>query len=107
MKTEHTERGFAYQKFEDQYGEKCSIQKSSLATEDCIWFGFDEINLKHFVPFRTPESWQDVDLDKLLGVTPDNRQSDIANSRMHLSRDMVADLLPVLQHFVDTGELPE
>lgn len=28
------------------------------------------------------------------------------HTRMHLSRDQVRDLLPALQHFVDTGELP-
>lgn len=34
-----TERGFDIHDFMDHYGEPCSLQKSSLATEDCIWFG--------------------------------------------------------------------
>ena len=30
------DRGFLKGKFLDRYGAECSIQKSSLATEDCI-----------------------------------------------------------------------
>lgn len=63
------DRGFLKGKFKDRYGVECSIQKSSLATEDCIW----------------------------LGTVVD---------RMHLTQEMVAELLPLLQHFVETGELP-
>lgn len=37
-----TGRGFAYGKFKDRYGVECSLQKSSLATEDCIWLGVHE-----------------------------------------------------------------
>jgi hypothetical protein len=29
----------------------------------------------------------------------------VANNRMHLTRDQVRDLLPLLQKFADTGEL--
>jgi hypothetical protein len=74
----HTEtaRGFALIKFADLYRQECSIQKSSLATEDCIWFGVD------------------VDLE---GKT--------TNHRMHLSQEDVKTLLPVLEKFVKTGEL--
>lgn len=34
-----TERGFPISVFTDRLGEKCSIQDSSLATEECIWLG--------------------------------------------------------------------
>jgi len=64
------DRGFLKGEFHDRYGSKCSIQKSSLASEDCIWLG---------------------------------RQK----ARMHLTRQMAADLIPLLQHFVETGELPQ
>jgi hypothetical protein len=37
-----TQRGFLRAEFTDRYGEKCSIQKSSLAFEDCIWLGVNE-----------------------------------------------------------------
>ena len=36
---ETTQRGFSLFKFTDRYDKKCSLQKSSLATEDCIWLG--------------------------------------------------------------------
>ena len=65
-----TSRGFAIGRFKDRYDLPCDIQKSSLATEDCIWLGPSE-------------------------------------SRMHLTPDMAAALIPLLQAFVETGELPE
>ena len=67
-----TQRGFTVFSFKDRYDEPCSIQKSSLATEDAIWFGLDK-----------------------------------DNQRMHLTQDQVKSLLPILQTFAETGELPE
>jgi hypothetical protein len=68
MKLKKTNRGFAIAEFIDRYGEKCSIQKSSLATENCIWLGVHE-------------------------------------NRMHLTPKMVANMLPLLQRFAETGDL--
>lgn len=34
-----TERGFIVRRFKDIYNKECSIQESSLATEDAIWMG--------------------------------------------------------------------
>lgn len=73
------DRGFLRGEWLDRYGEKCSIQKSSLAGEDCIWLGCDHETVYQGRP---------------------------CGARMHLTRQMVADLLPLLQHFVETGELP-
>lgn len=89
---QHTERGFAYSKFEDRYGYKCSLQKSSIATEDCVWFGVDDPSVKVLVPGR---GWQDVDIPEDASIY----------SRMHLNREQVAGILPYLQKFVETGEL--
>lgn len=76
-----TNRGFLRGEFKDAYGEECSIQESSLATEDCIWLGCDHET-----------------------VDPQGRP---CGARMHLTQQMVADLLPLLHHFVETGELPQ
>jgi len=95
--TKHTSRGFAFIEFTDRYGVACSIQKSSIATEDCIWFGAKEIGLKHFKAFK---GWTDIDTSYRIA------EHWSANTRMHLSRDQVRELLPILQHFADTGELP-
>lgn len=93
-----TDRGFAIHDFTDLYGVKCRIQKSSLATEDAIWLGAREIGLKKFTPYAG--GWQDVELEmEPMGVTH------VANTSMHLSREQVAALLPMLQRFVETGEI--
>lgn len=36
-----TERGFLRVLFTDRYGEACSLQESSLASEPAIWLGLD------------------------------------------------------------------
>lgn len=74
-----TERGFEIGRFNDEYGEACSIQKSSLAYPDCIWLGAREI-------LDVPEGGS-------------------LNRRMHLTREMASELIEVLQRFVDTGRL--
>lgn len=76
MQLSTTERGFQNGKFLDRYGSKCSIQESSLATESCIWLGVDE------------------SFNGEIGT------------RMHLTRQMAASLLPLLQYFVENGYLP-
>jgi hypothetical protein len=87
-----TSRGFAIISFTDQYGVECSLQKSSLATDDCVWFGCNDANPKVLVH---GEGWKPVEMPSQY----------IANTRMHLNREMVKELLPFLNHFVETGEL--
>jgi len=42
MELEKTNRGFDILKFKDRYDFDCSLQKSSLASEECIWLGANE-----------------------------------------------------------------
>ena len=76
MKWKKTTRGFDRGEFVDRYRQKCSIQKSSLATEDCIWLGVDN-----------------------------NIKGENVGERMHLTQEAVKRLLPYLNHFARTGEL--
>lgn len=73
-----TQRGFVRADFKDLYGADCSIQKSSLATDDAIWLGCDE------------------------GTHVDGS----CCARMHLNREQAAMLIPILERFVKTAELP-
>lgn len=76
-----TERGFGRGEFKDRYDSDCSIQVSSIATEDCIWLGQDK-------------------------PTYDNNGR-FCGCRMHLTREMAGELAEILKHFHDTGELIE
>lgn len=76
-----TGRGFTLIKFKDMYEQPCSLQKSSIATEDCIWFGVHD----------------QIDLNTKEVIGP--------SQRMHLTQEQVKELLPILQRFVDTGEI--
>ena len=90
-------RGFTTMGFFDHYGEKCTIQQSSLATDDCIWLGPHDPRL-----LSIPEN-----LHTEYGhfaLLPAGYE--VLSNRMHLSRKQVAQLLPVLQEFVETGSLP-
>ncbi len=86
-----TERGFDLMEFIDRYGEKCSLQKSSLATEDCIWLGISEPVI------RAIDSGKEIPLPT--GST--------VGGRMHLTREQVQTLLPYLKRFAETGDLVE
>lgn len=75
-----TERGFVRGDFSDVNGDPCSIQESSVATDYYLWLGQN---------------------------TGTHANTGECMARMHLSREMVAALLPHLQRFVDTGLLHE
>ena len=94
MEIKHTQRGFSLVEFEDRYGEKCSLQKSSLATEDAIWFGIDKPKLTVF-----------ENENKGKYIVTDMPSNFDVSARMHLTQDMVKELLPLLQKFAETGEL--
>lgn len=78
----HTNRGFAIGEFKDFYGFECSIQESSMVADEtsgaAIWFGRDT----------------------------NDSDSERPRPRMHLTQSQVAALLPALQHFAATGDLP-
>lgn len=92
-----TNRGFRVVEFHDRYDAKCSIQQSSLATEEAIWFGVDNPEPK-IMASKTPQGGT--------GWVPYPISDDVLiNTRMHLTREQVKALLPILQHFVATGSL--
>tara|TARA_R100000951_G_scaffold19275_2_gene16097 strand:- start:5327 stop:5620 length:294 start_codon:yes stop_codon:yes gene_type:complete len=97
MKTEKNERGFSFSKFIDRYGAECSLQKSSLAFEDCIWLGVNDADPK-IMASQTKEGgtgWVEYPIPEGVSLT----------TRMHLTREHVKDLLPILTKFAETGEL--
>lgn len=79
IKWEKTNRGFRRGEFSDRYGALCSIQESSLATEAAIWLGCDH------------ESHDD--------------NGRPVGARMHLTREMAAELTLLLGKFAETGVL--
>jgi hypothetical protein len=97
MKKTITPRGFGLIEFKDSKGVECSIQQSSIATEEAIWFGCDDADPQIFIPNGNP-SWRKLE-------KPAEAQDWIFNARMHLTRKQVEKLIPVLQKFVDYGEL--
>jgi hypothetical protein len=97
LKPSTTTRGFGLLTFTDHNGTECTLQESSLATEAAIWLGAAKLKVR-----RMPgdgSGWHDVDLDAMLGTF-------VGNERMHLTQNHVRSLLPALQHFAETGELP-
>lgn len=94
IKFEDTNRGFARGEFIDLYGCECSIQDSSLATDDAIWFGINDAQPQQLIPDK---GWTPVEFPK----------DTIFNTRMHLNKEQVSALIEVLQRFVDTGSIRE
>lgn len=75
-----TNRGFIRGDFKDRYGAECSIQESSLAEEYCLWLGCNH-------------------------ETVHDKTGQPCGSRMHLTQQMAAGLIPLLSKFVETGRL--
>jgi hypothetical protein len=97
MKIKQTERGFEFIEFIDYFGHVSSLQKSSLANEEAIWFGVNDADPKILASkiMKDGRGWVKYPIHKDVNF----------NTRMHLSRKQVKDLLPYLQKFVDTGNL--
>lgn len=103
MEITKTHRGFALSNFTDRNGEQCSIQKSSLATEDAIWLGIDDARPQIMASKARAYG---VDTVETTGWVPYPIPDEVLlTTRMHLTREQVAELLPLLQRFVATGEL--
>ena len=94
-----TQRGFLRCEFTDRYGAKCSIQKSSLADDDAIWFGVDNPDPKILASkvMEGGTGWVKYPIPDDVLIT----------TRMHLTQAQVAELLPLLIYFVEHGELPQ
>ena len=98
-----TERGFGIVRFTDRYNIKCSLQKSSLATENAIWFGCDDANpevmasqaCENGIKTDATSGWVSYPIPEGVSMT----------TRMHLTQEQVLELLPILQHFAETGEI--
>ena len=92
-----TNRGFKLVEFNDGYDNKCVLQKSSLVAHEAIWLGVTDVKPKILVS-KTIEGGA--------GWVPHKIPDDVLiNSRMHLTVDQVKDLIPILQNFVETGEV--
>jgi len=104
FKTDKTNRGFYKMTFVDRYGDECSLQKSSIASEECIWLGLEEVKpkilAKDAIRLGLPHCGEDTGW-----VNYEVPKEVLMSSRMHLTQEMVSALIVVLQRFVDTGEI--
>jgi len=103
MKEQKTERGFSLASFEDFYGNPCELQKSSIATQECIWLGLRNVKAK--VMAKHAEHFGIQTEDKTGWVDYPIPDGVFIGTRMHLDREQVKKLLPYLQKFADTGEI--
>lgn len=99
VKQSVTDRGFGLIEFKDFYDADCNIQESSLATENAIWIGVNDANPQIMA--------SDTELGGTGWVKYHIPEEVSLTTRMHLTQEQVKELLPILQAFADTGELPE
>jgi hypothetical protein len=102
MKLRTTNRGFQIVEFKDRYGHDCSLQQSSLATEDAVWLGIDNANpqimasqaRRHGVITEATTGWVPYPIPEEVSL----------DTRMHLTRPEVEALVKQLNHWIATGE---
>jgi hypothetical protein len=101
MESTQTQRGFSHYQFQDGNGANCSLQESSAArceqedgtvSDGFIWLGIDS-DRDGFRPGRQ--------------VADHNGKMVSLGARMHLTQTQVREMLPLLTHFAEHGELPE
>lgn len=103
LKLRTTQRGFAIGEFKDRNGVKCSIQQSSIATEDCIWLGIMEHNP---IIMASQAAQFGIISDETTGWVPYPVPNEVQmNDRMHLTKEHVKNLLPHLIRFAETGDI--
>lgn len=103
MKDSKTERGFDIIEFNDTYGAKCSLQMSSSAMEDKIWFGIDDADPKIMVSKAKEHGLEPQgDSGWMKYPVPEDV---LFNTRMHLNRELVKEILPHLVSFVLSGKI--
>lgn len=98
-----TNRGFRFHEFTDDFGAKCSIQKSSSACVDRIWLGIDDPEPKimavdaaaHGVATNETTGWVPYPIPKAVLLT----------TRMHLNQEQAKWLVEKLNRFIKTGEI--
>ena len=95
MEKTYTQRGFGRYNFVDDYGAECSLQRSSSGVR--IWLGCNDIGLRVGYP------WRDVSEEELKTLL--KAEELVSNSRMHLNVEQVKALIPILQKFVETGDI--
>lgn len=99
----HTQRGFKTITFKDLYGCGCSIQESSIASVNAIWIGIDDADPQIMA---IDAKRYNIHTDETTGWIPYPIPDEVLlSTRMHLSREQVKKLLPILQNFVDSGEI--
>jgi hypothetical protein len=84
--SEITNRGFSLIEFRDYYEHKCTLQESSLATEEAIWLGCNQGS--HY--------------DERVQVVEIPGRVDSCLARMHLTRPQVKWLIKQLRQWLKT-----
>lgn len=96
LRNSPNDRGLYGHRFLDRYDVECSIQNSSLATTSAIWFGVTDSTPFYHIDIGGHKAGDKVTLPP----------GTMSHSRMHLTQAQVKSLIPILQEFADTGELP-
>lgn len=93
------DRGFLSGSFYDDYGALCSIEESTVADKRSLWVGVNDAYLSYGSSYTGKA---DINPNYIPMKTPKGAPT---TTRMHLTGEMVAALIPLLQHFVETGSL--
>jgi len=108
-----TPRGFEYIEFNDGNGHQCTVQQSS-AVGDCegamenpgssfLWLGLEDAKPQILASQAADLG---VETNETCGWIPYPVPAQVMfNTRMHLHRDHVVDLVEVLQRWLATGSL--
>lgn len=105
MKTTTTKRGFSICEFIDRNGQACNLQKSSIATEDCVWLGLEDANP---IVLHGDAKRLGVVTDATCGWVEYPIPTEVSlSTRMHLTKEQAYQLSLKLLEFAQSGEFSD
>lgn len=97
-------RGFRFYEFKDRNGYDCTLQKSSIATEDCVCVGLESASP---IVLHSDATKLGIKHNKTCGYVDYPIPKEVSlNTRMHLTQSQAKELGKALIYFSETGELP-
>ena len=98
-----TERGFERIEFEDCYQQKCVLQESSSALQECIWLGLAKAEP---VIMESDAKELGIEGESVSGFMPYPIPEQVhISSQMHLNKEQATELIIKLIKWVQSGEL--
>lgn len=101
-----TDRWYHLYRFKDRLWTVCNIQKSSRATEDCIWLWVEDCNPQIMVS-DAKKLWIPTDDNEVWWIDFKVPKEVVLTTRMEINKEQAKELVLKLNRFIETWDIKE